>query len=228
MHYIAFHAHRGPYHAAPQRGHRVLRAGHAARLATLRRRAYSAAPKPGRPFDERRHDLSPPQPNAGRGPRRHRVARGPGRLPGPRLPNDEGRTESARRVPARVGSISRDGRRHLWRKRRKAMMSAPHADQLVSEYLSRLDSALAGVPRRRREEILDEISNHIAEERSRLHDESDADLRNLLDRVGDPAEGADAARDSANERPPAPLRRTRTPALLTPILTPAISPSRVQ
>ena len=79
------------------------------------------------------------------------------------------------------------------------MMSAPHADQLVSDYLGRLDSALAGLPKARREEILDEITNHIAEERSRLDDESDADLRNLLDRVGDPGEVAGAARDETVE-----------------------------
>ncbi len=107
------------------------------------------------------------------------------------------------------------------------MMSAPHADQLVSEYLSRLDSALAGVPRSRREEILDEISNHIAEERSRLHDESDADLRNLLDRVGDPAEVADAARDEANERPAAQMRRIGAVEVLALVLTPLIWPAGV-
>lgn len=107
------------------------------------------------------------------------------------------------------------------------MKSAPHADQLVHEYLSRLDSALAGVPRSRREEILDEISNHIAEERSRLHDESDADLRNLLDRLGDPAEVADAARDEADERPAPQPRRIGAIEVLALVLTPLIWPAGV-
>jgi uncharacterized membrane protein len=106
-------------------------------------------------------------------------------------------------------------------------MSAPHADQLVNEYLSRLDSALAGVPRIRREEILDEITNHIAEERSRLHDESDADLRNLLDRVGDPAEVADAARDETDERPAPQPRRIGPVEVLALVLTPLIWPAGV-
>ena len=107
-------------------------------------------------------------------------------------------------------------------------MSAPHADQLVSDYLERLDSALAGVPKARRAEILDEITNHIAEERSRLHDESDADLRNLLDRVGDPAEVADAARDESDEpRLPLPNRRIGPIEVLALLLTPLFWPAGV-
>ncbi len=107
------------------------------------------------------------------------------------------------------------------------MMSAPHADQLVSDYLGRLDSALAGLPQARREEILDEITNHIAEERGRLHDESDADLRNLLDRVGDPAEVADAARDEVHGRPAPSPRRIGPVEVLALVLTPLIWPAGV-
>ncbi len=111
------------------------------------------------------------------------------------------------------------------------MMSAPHADQLVREYLSRLDSALAGVPQSRREEILDEIANHIAEERSRLGAESDADLRNLLDRVGDPAEVAGAAGAAHHEAGEAhvqpPVRRIGPVEVLALVLTPLIWPAGV-
>jgi uncharacterized membrane protein len=107
------------------------------------------------------------------------------------------------------------------------MMSAPHADQLVSDYLGRLDSALAGLPKARREEILDEITNHIAEERSRLRDESDSDLRDLLDRVGDPAEVADAARDETDERPAPQPRRIGPVEVLALVLTPLIWPAGV-
>jgi uncharacterized membrane protein len=107
-------------------------------------------------------------------------------------------------------------------------MSAPHADQLVGDYLGRLDSALAGLPKSRREEILDEITNHIAEERSRLHDESDADVRNLLDRVGDPVEVADAARDENDEpRLPLPNRRIGPVEVLALVLTPLFWPAGV-
>lgn len=73
-------------------------------------------------------------------------------------------------------------------------MSAPHAEQLVDEYLGRLNAALAGEPPDRREEIVGEIRSHLAEERSQLRDETDADLHNLLERLGDPVELAQAAR----------------------------------
>jgi hypothetical protein len=107
-------------------------------------------------------------------------------------------------------------------------MSAPHADQLVHDYLGKLDTALADLPRSRREEILDEISNHIAEERGRLRDESDADVRNLLERVGDPAEVADAARDdTVDARVPQSSRRIGAVEILALVLTPLIWPAGV-
>jgi uncharacterized membrane protein len=107
-------------------------------------------------------------------------------------------------------------------------MSAPHADQLVHEYLDRLDSLLAGVPQGRREEILDEISNHIAEQRTQIPDESEADLRNLLERIGDPAEVAEAARDeSETVAMPKPARRIGPIEVLALVLTPLIWPAGV-
>jgi uncharacterized membrane protein len=108
------------------------------------------------------------------------------------------------------------------------MMSAPHADQLVSDYLGRLDSALAGLPKSRREEILDEIANHIADERRQLADESDTDVLNLLDRVGSPAEVAGAARDeTVDARVPQPSRRIGAVEILALVLTPLIWPAGV-
>lgn len=103
------------------------------------------------------------------------------------------------------------------------MMSATHADQLVHEYLSRLASALQGVPPSRRDEILQEISNHIADERAQLHADSDAAVLNLLDRIGDPAEVAAAARDDA-ESSPQPTRRIGPVEVLAVVLTPLIWP----
>ncbi len=66
-------------------------------------------------------------------------------------------------------------------------MSAPHGDELVRDYLARLRSALAVLPADRREEIYGEVASHIEEQRAALNDESDADVYNLLERVGDPA-----------------------------------------
>jgi uncharacterized membrane protein len=71
-------------------------------------------------------------------------------------------------------------------------MTAPHAGQIISEYMSRLERALAHAPDPRRQELMDEVRAHIAEARRQLPNETDADLLNILDRLGDPAETAAA------------------------------------
>ena len=43
-------------------------------------------------------------------------------------------------------------------------MSTPRTEQLVDEYLERLEAELADVSAERREEIVSEIRSHIAEE----------------------------------------------------------------
>ena len=73
-------------------------------------------------------------------------------------------------------------------------MTVLHGSQLVDAYLGRLELELMSLPARKRREILDEIRGHIADERHALAHESDADLMNLLDRLGDPAEIAAEAR----------------------------------
>ena len=77
-------------------------------------------------------------------------------------------------------------------------------DRFVEDYLDRLEEELADVPRARRRELVSEISDHIAEGRAEARTE--AEVRTLLDRLGEPAEIADEAR----ERFPAPARRSRT------------------
>jgi hypothetical protein len=62
------------------------------------------------------------------------------------------------------------------------------ADQLVDDYLKELKHELSGVPRARRRELLDEIAGHIADARTSLEDNGDAEIRSLLQRLGDPAE----------------------------------------
>lgn len=79
-------------------------------------------------------------------------------------------------------------------------MTTVHASQLVDSYLRRLETELADVPASRRAEIMDEIRGHIAEERRVIADESDADVMNLLDRLGDPADIAAEARDGLHGR----------------------------
>lgn len=72
-------------------------------------------------------------------------------------------------------------------------MTAPHGDQIVAGYIAQLERALASVPPSRRAEIVDEIGEHIAQVRGQIADESDADVLNLLDRLGDPVELAASA-----------------------------------
>jgi hypothetical protein len=82
-------------------------------------------------------------------------------------------------------------------------VSAPHGEQIIAGYLAQLELALAAVPMSRREEIVGEIREHIVQARAQLPDESDADLHNLLDKIGDPAELASSARsDAAPEAAP--------------------------
>ncbi|HEX9034953.1 MAG TPA: hypothetical protein VF834_24180 [Streptosporangiaceae bacterium] len=61
-----------------------------------------------------------------------------------------------------------------------------NGDQLVADYLRRLASAASGLPDDRRNELLEEISAHIAEARASA-DLGDAGIRDVLDRLGDPA-----------------------------------------
>ena len=73
------------------------------------------------------------------------------------------------------------------------------ADKLVEDYLDRLERELADFPTARRREFVQEISEHIAETRAGLESESEADIRNLLDRMGDPADIAAEARGAPVE-----------------------------
>jgi uncharacterized membrane protein len=67
------------------------------------------------------------------------------------------------------------------------------ADELINEYLDRLEEELADFPSSRRRELVQEISDHIAEARVSLEREDEASIRNLLERIGDPAEIASEA-----------------------------------
>lgn len=78
-------------------------------------------------------------------------------------------------------------------------MTAVGAAQLVDDYIRRLDAELKHLPAAKRLEILDEIRGHIAEQRSAIPNETDVDVKNLLDRLGDPTEIASEAR-GAEER----------------------------
>ena len=76
------------------------------------------------------------------------------------------------------------------------------ADRLVEDYLDDLEQALADVPRARRRELVAEIADHIAEGRAELPIESEAEMRTLLDRIGEPAEIAAEALERFGIAPP--------------------------
>ena len=69
------------------------------------------------------------------------------------------------------------------------------ADTLVDRYLKDLEAELRGFPANRRREILDEVGEHITEARAALDTETEAAIRTVLERLGDPADIAAEARD---------------------------------
>ena len=75
-------------------------------------------------------------------------------------------------------------------------------NKLVDRYLKHLEVELDDIPGDRRREIVDEIEGHIAEARSGLEHETEADVRNILEGLGDPADIAEEARERFEVHPP--------------------------
>lgn len=91
-------------------------------------------------------------------------------------------------------------------------MTAPHAKQIVDGYLARLDLGLDSLTASEKSEVLAQIEGHITDARGSLTDETDADLLNIIDRLGSPEEVAESVRSSRPEGaiPVAPRRATTT------------------
>ncbi len=84
------------------------------------------------------------------------------------------------------------------------MMNATRP-RLVDDYLKELDRSLAGLPPARRKEIVADIEEHIDDHLEELGEApSEAEIRNLLDRVGEPHELAADARVRFDISPPQP------------------------
>lgn len=71
----------------------------------------------------------------------------------------------------------------------------------VGEYLRRLQRSMADLPAQRRDEILGEIEEHIASGLAEFPAPTDADVRNVLERMGDPADIAAEARERFGIKP---------------------------
>lgn len=82
-------------------------------------------------------------------------------------------------------------------------MTAPHADDIIEGYMARLTVGLGGADPATTAEVQGGVRSHIAEARAMLIDESDADILNLLDRLGEPSVlAAEAAGSSHQLAPP--------------------------
>jgi uncharacterized membrane protein len=76
-----------------------------------------------------------------------------------------------------------------------------HTDELVANYLESLEEELSDLPRPRRRELVQEISEHIDEARPGLTAQSEAEIRTVLDRLGNPADIAAEARERFGLQP---------------------------
>lgn len=78
-------------------------------------------------------------------------------------------------------------------------------DQMMADYLERLSAAASALPADRRAELIEEITVHIAEARAAggAPAGDSASMRNILERLGDPADIVRAAADVPFGVPPA-------------------------
>ncbi len=88
------------------------------------------------------------------------------------------------------------------------MNTTANADTLVADYLAALRRAAADLAPAERDELLADIAGHIATARAESSDDAEPDVRNILDRLGRPADIAAAARGeraTSAVRPAGPL-----------------------
>lgn len=85
-------------------------------------------------------------------------------------------------------------------------MNPSHAEEIIQEYLRKVEAELGTVPAEQRDEIVDDLRAHIDEAIGNPERATEADVRNVLERLGDPATLAAEA-------------RTRSDAGLSPVST---------
>jgi HAAS domain-containing protein len=86
---------------------------------------------------------------------------------------------------------------------------------VVAEYLREVDLRLAGLPVLQRRELLADLSAHIETERAERHLQGEAELIEVLERLGSPEVVARAAYEEAGPLPPV-AGPPSPPPLLTP------------
>lgn len=82
-----------------------------------------------------------------------------------------------------------------------------HRDLLVEEYLAAVASAGSDLPAHRRDDLLADLREHIASARADLTPETEAGMRTILARLGDPASIVAEARLGVTPQP-VPLARS--------------------
>jgi uncharacterized membrane protein len=75
-------------------------------------------------------------------------------------------------------------------------------DALILRYLQDLEAELRDLPANRRQELLEEVGEHIAAARAALDPETEAAVRTVLERLDDPADIAAEARERFGAQPP--------------------------
>jgi uncharacterized membrane protein len=90
-------------------------------------------------------------------------------------------------------------------------------DATVEHYLHDLEEELRDLPPTRRRELLEEIREHIGEALAEIPDGEEAGVRNVLERVGEPAVIAQEARERFGIRPVKPGIREILVLILLPL-----------
>lgn len=104
-----------------------------------------------------------------------------------------------------------------------------HSDRLVTDYLAEVARATAGLPPARRSELLSDLREHIDVERAELPAETEAQVRSILDRLGEPdLIAAEAGADVPSgtpvpaDAPPTAARSWRTAVVVTVAIATAV------
>ena len=95
-------------------------------------------------------------------------------------------------------------------------MTPEQMDRIARDHLDQVNKALRGLPRPLRAQVMEGVASHVAEARAVLQPQTEAELRDLLDRIGQPDEIA------AEARGPQETAARTGPRLLTPVVASAL------
>src|ERR1700678_447096 len=85
--------------------------------------------------------------------------------------------------------------------RRTSLMSKSGVDAIVTDYFARLRRALAPLPRSRRNQLLEDLREHVSVARAGLSEESELSVREIFEHLGTPDDIAAEALAPSPQRP---------------------------